>query len=171
MYLVDGHNLIGRIPDLSLADPDDEQKLVGRLHVLAQRTRQAITVVFDPGLGYVPPQAGAYRDVKVIFAPAGSTADDLIVRKVRQARDKRQLTVITSDRDLATIVRREGCQVMRSEDFASLLGPPPREVSSEQEEARRRADTHLSEEEVNLWMAEFAKVSEKRRRKPRGASK
>lgn len=27
-YLIDGHNLIARTPGLSLADPDDEAKLV-----------------------------------------------------------------------------------------------------------------------------------------------
>ena len=31
MYLIDGHNLIGQLPDLSLTDPDDEAKLVQKL--------------------------------------------------------------------------------------------------------------------------------------------
>ena len=48
--LIDGHNLIGRLPDLRLDDPDDEAKLVLRLRAYAARTRKRITVVFDQGL-------------------------------------------------------------------------------------------------------------------------
>ena len=32
-YLIDGHNLIARVPGLSLADPDDEVKLLQLLKI------------------------------------------------------------------------------------------------------------------------------------------
>ncbi len=44
--LIDGHNLIGRLPDLRLDDPDDEAKLVARLRTYCARTRKRITAVF-----------------------------------------------------------------------------------------------------------------------------
>jgi hypothetical protein len=34
-FLIDGHNLIGALPDLDLDDPDDEARLVERLQRLA----------------------------------------------------------------------------------------------------------------------------------------
>ena len=36
--LIDGHNLIGHLPDLSLSDPRDEVKLVARLQAYAARS-------------------------------------------------------------------------------------------------------------------------------------
>ena len=48
--LIDGHNLIGRLPDLRLDDPQDEAKLVARLRVYHARTGKRVTVVFDRGL-------------------------------------------------------------------------------------------------------------------------
>jgi len=42
--LIDGHNLIGQIPDISLSDPDDEAKLVLllRRYTTARPGRQAV---------------------------------------------------------------------------------------------------------------------------------
>ena len=47
--LIDGHNLIGRLPAISLQDPDDEEKLARMLSSYRARTGKSITVVFDPG--------------------------------------------------------------------------------------------------------------------------
>ena len=47
--LIDGHNLIGRLPAISLQDPDDEDKLVRLLKSYQARTGKSLTVVFDAG--------------------------------------------------------------------------------------------------------------------------
>ena len=49
-YLIDGHNLIGQLPDLSLNDPNDEAKLVQKLIGFAARQQKRVVVVFDSGL-------------------------------------------------------------------------------------------------------------------------
>ena len=54
--LIDGHNLIGQMSDLSLADPDDEAKLLQRLRGYRNVANQPITVVFDSGSHYSLPQ-------------------------------------------------------------------------------------------------------------------
>jgi len=54
--LIDGHNLIGRMPVLSLADPDDERQLVTLLLAYRARTKKAVTVVFDPGEVFALPE-------------------------------------------------------------------------------------------------------------------
>jgi predicted RNA-binding protein with PIN domain len=50
--LIDGHNLIGKMSSISLADPEDEDKLV---RVLARRLhsqRHKTIVVFDKGADF-----------------------------------------------------------------------------------------------------------------------
>jgi predicted RNA-binding protein with PIN domain len=48
-YLIDGHNLIPKVPGLSLSDPDDEEQLINKLSGWARISRQKIIVFFDRG--------------------------------------------------------------------------------------------------------------------------
>ncbi|HEY1409924.1 MAG TPA: hypothetical protein VF434_13360, partial [Promineifilum sp.] len=75
-YLIDGHNLIARTPDLSLADPDDEAKLVALLRrwAMADRRRK-VTVIFDGGLPAGESRNLSGSGVKAIFAPNNADAD------------------------------------------------------------------------------------------------
>ncbi|MBL8045607.1 MAG: hypothetical protein JNL09_03645, partial [Anaerolineales bacterium] len=48
-FLIDGHNLIGKMPGLRLDDPDDERQLVQFLRAYLARVKKSGTVVFDRG--------------------------------------------------------------------------------------------------------------------------
>ena len=119
--LIDGHNLIGRLPGLRLDDPDDEAKLVARLRTYCARTGKRVTVVFDRGLpgGHSRELSGG--KVEVVFASAGHIADGILRERVRRARDPRGLTVVTSDREVIAAAQARGARVMRSEEFAVQL--------------------------------------------------
>lgn len=148
--LIDGHNLIGRLPDLHLDDPDDEAKLVVRLRTYCARTGKRVTVVFDYGLpgGRSELSGGG---VEVVFAPVGRTADSILRERVRQARDPLGLTVVTSDRQVIAAVQARGARVMRSEEFsAQLQAPRLRAVEGKQ-------DVQLSAEEVEKWLRLFGR--------------
>ena len=54
-WLIDGHNLIGQMPNLRLDDPDDEAKLLQYLRNFRARTGHRITVVFDAATKSVRP--------------------------------------------------------------------------------------------------------------------
>ena len=50
-YLIDGHNLIGSMPNISLSDDNDEFKLVFLLRKIAvSKKNRQILVVFDRGV-------------------------------------------------------------------------------------------------------------------------
>ena len=76
-YIIDGHNLIGAIPGLSLADLDDEHALIHRLSEYARSHQRSITVYFDRGFLAAPQISNAGR-VKVRFVRPPRTADDAI---------------------------------------------------------------------------------------------
>jgi predicted RNA-binding protein with PIN domain len=145
--LIDGHNLIGQLPDLHLDDPDDEAKLVARLRTYCAREQKRATVVFDHGLPGGWSEALSGGGVRVIFASAGRNADGILRERIREARDPRALLVVSSDRQVIAAAKAKRTRVMRSEIFAARLGLPTK--TTEAEEAR------LSPEEVEEWLRVF----------------
>src|SRR5260370_8028412 len=99
MLLVDGHNLIGQLEDLSLDDPHDEAKLAMAIRSYCMRSRSKATVIFDNGLpGGVSKQL-SNSNVTVIFAPPGVQADSLLMRRARDVlKSPKPLIIVTSDR-------------------------------------------------------------------------
>lgn len=149
--LIDGHNLIARLPDLRLDDPDDEPKLVERLRRYQARTGKRLTVVFDRGLPGGVEHNLSTSKVQVIFASTGRSADALIKDRVRRSSDPRGLTVVTSDQRIITAVERLGARVVRSEIFAAelALALGAAQTSGEPD------DVVLSQSEVDEWLAVF----------------
>lgn len=146
--LIDGHNLIGQLPTLSLEDPDDEEKLVRLLKSYRARTGKAITVVFDPGRTSALAKSRRLGGIEVVFAPHGSSADAVIARRVRRSQNPRAWLVVTSDRKLAATVTRLGARVQSAEAFASAMSRPT-------EESPEWRDTPPTPEEVEEWLALF----------------
>ena len=146
--LIDGHNLIGRLPTLSLEDPDDEEKLVGLLTSYRARTGKAITVVFDPGEAFALASARRRGGIEILFAPHGSNADAVIARRVQKSRNPRGWLVVTSDGELAGAVARSGARVQSAEVFAAELTVAAGGGSESH-------DTPLSSAELEAWLALF----------------
>ena len=146
--LIDGHNLIGRVPTLSLQDAHDEDDLVMMLVAYRARTGKAITVVFDPGGSAGVLQKRRQGGIEVVFAPDRGGADDLIARRVARSRDPGGFTVVTSDQNLGLRVARHGARVRSSDDFAGELDRQP----SGQDQWK---DAPPSSEEVDAWLALF----------------
>nr|MBC8448436.1 NYN domain-containing protein [Chloroflexota bacterium] len=148
--LIDGHNLIGsgELPGISLADEDDELRLVRLMRRYRSRVRQNITVFFDAGLPGGLSRELSGGGVKVIFASdQRRSADDLIAARLRQAANPRELTVVTSDHTLAEMARARGAQVISAVEFAArLTAPLPSSV-------RLREEPRLSPQEVEEWLA------------------
>jgi predicted RNA-binding protein with PIN domain len=145
--LIDGHNLIAKLPGISLDDPHDEAKLVERLRSYRARTGKRIVVVFDSGVlaGWSADLSGG--GITVIFAAPGRPADWIIVERIRRARNPRGLVVVSSDREVTTVAEARGAQVMSAESFAAMLNAPP--VVEDQ------ADVKLSPAEVEEWLHIF----------------
>ena len=148
-YLIDGHNLIGQTPGLSLADPDDEQQLIERLRAYLVRINKKGTVFFDKGL---PGGARRWSNpvLEVRFAPHPKTADTLIVARLRAAHNPRELIVVSGDREVGDAARQAGARVIKSADFARVMLDKP-------ESDKRTTDKEggLSAEEAALWEEEF----------------
>ena len=149
-YLIDGHNLIAAMPDIDLADPDDEAKLVIKLRGFAARKQTKCTVIFDRGLPGGESQLST-GSVKVIFASAEhSNADALIKRRIRNTRDARNHTLVSSDREIADYARSHRMRLMTAAEFSRELG------RSDRSRDRSESDqVTLSEDEIDEWLDIF----------------
>ena len=112
--VVDGMNVIGSRPDGWWRDRDGAvRRLVGRLQQLVRTTGDDVTLVLD-GRPLADVPEGTHDGVHVVYARRGgrNAADDRIVELVRDLEDPALVSVVTSDRELATRVRDLGATVM-----------------------------------------------------------
>lgn len=133
-YLIDGHNLIGRMRGISLQDPDDEARLIARLRAFCARRATTATVYFDGAvIGSTQGQGRGGLTARFVARPA--TADAAIRRHLeRLGRETPNWTVVTSDAAVAEAARRLGAPVESSGAFARKLAdataaPPGSEKS------------------------------------------
>ncbi len=155
--LVDGHNLIGQMNDISLDDPDDEVKLLRRLRSYHAHTGKSITVFFDSGGLYHPPQDLSGGGVKAVFAPLGSSADALIVRRIRRSRNPRGLRVVSSDQEVIHMAQKRGAQITTASAFAAELSQLGTVMTSPEGTEKPLGD-RLSDEEIAEWLEIFDRI-------------
>lgn len=149
-YMIDGHNLIGQLPDISLDDPNDEALLVQKLIGFTARTNKTCVVVFDHGLPGGDSRMST-RAVQVVFASGRSTADRVMMERIKKVPDPLNWTVVSSDRDVMATARMCRMRTLHSEEFARLVVAPP----SSMIDAGEASEVHLSETEVDEWLDIF----------------
>jgi hypothetical protein len=154
IYLIDGHNLIGQLPDMTLGEPDDEAKLILKLASFCARTQRRCLVVFDHGL-----PGGSSRmstqTVQVVFASARSTADRVMVERMKKFPNPREWVVVSSDREVLAVARVLKMETIHSDVFARMMQSPPKpdiDIGSQ-------ADVKISAQEVDEWLDIFGKGS------------
>lgn len=157
-YLIDGHNLIPKIPGLSLRAIDDEIQLVEVLHEFCRIGRRQVEVYFDQA---PPGQSGKRRYGQVIahFVRQGGTADAAIRQRLESlGKSAANWTVVSSDLAVQGAAQARRAQVISAEDFAHLLRRTFEQTNSTQEER----PGELSPDEVAEWLAVFEKEPKKK---------
>jgi len=114
-WLIDGDNLLGTWPGRRRSDRE-RRGLAGELFRFAVREKRRVVVVFD---GPPPPVPPPSPDVQ--FSGPGRSADNRILELLREQRDPRGWSVVTSDRSLADQCRWLGARVLRSDRFRARL--------------------------------------------------
>lgn len=151
MYLIDGNNVIGQrgkgYESWFSDKPAARRQLLNDLARLARVKKLRLTVVFDGVPDGAFPDGSSFRGVKVLYARQNSDADTRIVELAEAERNKRSLTVVTSDGKLTARVRVCGVKVIRSGEFRQML-----------EDAVDTAggnDRIIAEEETDEWLRYF----------------
>ena len=120
-WLVDGFNVLHAVV-LGGRDRSGWWAAQGRerlLSALAEEglERERVWVVFDGGQ---PDDAADPAGLRTVFAPS---ADEWLVRRVKDDSEPRRLAVVTADRRLAARGRHAGARVVSPRDFLHLSAP------------------------------------------------
>ena len=156
-YIIDGHNLIPKIPGLGLDEIDDEIKLVKMLQDYCRARGVKAEVFFDKAhLGGQNHQVR--HPVTVHFARSGVTADTLIERRLEKlAGAARNYTVVSSDRQVQAAARAKRAEVCPSEEFARMMSGKVGQGSSMAEDYEK---PDPEQEDLDEWMRLFDSENE-----------
>lgn len=154
-YIIDGHNLIGKIPHIHLSELDDEKKLIELLIPYCVENNKKAEIYFDNAPGGV---AGAkvHGRVTARYVRESETADQAIKRRLHKlGQEAFNWTVITSDKDVQSAARRSSARVIPSEQFAQMMLSEP-----EKKDAGLSENPAVSDSEVDEWMNLFGEGKE-----------
>ncbi len=151
-YLIDGHNLIPKVPGLSLRSMDDEIELIQKLQEFCRRSGKKVEVYFDNApAGQARTQS--FGRVKAHFVRSGRTADDAIISRLRNlGRSAQNWTVVSSDRQVQAGARGLRAKVVSSNEFAGFLITHQLDDGSD---SATGADLTLNSAEIDEWLALF----------------
>ncbi len=153
--LIDGHNLIAQMPDLSLDDPDDEQKMVVVLRKYAAWRRAKVVVVFDSGVPGGRSNELSGGGVTAIFAGSHTIADRVLMERIRELKKPGEWIVVSSDREVQVAAARRHLIVWSSPDFIKRLARPVPAAKT------AAPDEHpVSTADVNEWLNIFGDVKQ-----------
>jgi len=154
-YIIDGNNLIGCSPDISLGDPDARDKLIQLIRKFQESKQTKVTLVFDG----MPSPGGQLKNVisakfTVLFPRHGHSADDEIKRLLNAYHQLSEVVLVTSDRELKLFAREKGAKTRNSVEFYYELRKSFFR-SGKREENQKRIDHSLSKHEVEQWLKIF----------------
>ena len=156
-YLVDGNNVMGQRVGWHRDKPGARRRLLSELARLARAAGVTVEVVFDGAPDESLPDGAEFSPgVRVLYAARGSDADSRIKQLVEASRERRTLKVVTSDRALASYVRRCGAEVVRAGDFRRRLDAAARDA---QPLPSTRPDA-VRPSELSEWMYYFGVAPE-----------
>lgn len=119
-YIIDGNNLIGKIPKLWEVQKKDKQSSRERLAFQLERyfhgRKIKVTLHFD---GH-PNQAIKTGNIKIVYS-MNAIADSNIKQEISHASNPKVIAVVSSDHNVQDFAKASSCTIIKSEIFAKEL--------------------------------------------------
>ncbi len=147
-YIIDGFNLIHRVASLKNSNIP-HQALINyiRKNKLTGSKNNKVLIVFDGRLNF---EAMQQRGSFEILFSGESTADDLIKKRLSRMKNKKEVIIVSDDRELRDAARTEGARSCRIADFIKVKAKP-RECEKEINSTLAR---EITEEMRKIWLKE-----------------
>jgi predicted RNA-binding protein with PIN domain len=143
-YWIDGYNVLLR---LKLGEGRTLEQRRGELIARVGALGKPAWIAFDSRESVHGVALSMPRRVRVSFAKEGRSADELILEKVRTAKDLDGVVVVSDDREVASRCQFMGARTMATAEFGRMLKPAPAPDA--------RPDRKLTPNEVKEWMKWF----------------
>jgi predicted RNA-binding protein with PIN domain len=119
-FIIDGNNLIGKIPALSGLQKKDKQQVREKLVFLLQNyfsgKKIKLTLHLD---GFENSPLKIYNGM-IIYSNS-TTADEKIKEQISKEKNRKNINVVSSDNAVKEFAKVCGCQMILSEEFAKLI--------------------------------------------------
>jgi predicted RNA-binding protein with PIN domain len=119
-YIIDGNNVIGKIPELFKLQKSDKQRSREQLVYLLQRYFRSkkinLTLHFDGFANSALPLSKG----KIVYSE-NRPADSLIKENIERIKNRKNIILVTSDNELRNFGRACGCTIISSKDFGAML--------------------------------------------------
>lgn len=157
-YVIDGNNLVGCSPDISLKDPNARDRVIRIVKRFQENRNNSVVIVFDGA-----PDAGVRRweestKLTVIYPKGGNTADDEIKEILDGFHYFKDVVLVSSDRELKTFAKKKGARTVNSIEFYYELKRFSH-IHVKREESQKRIEAELSDSEVDQWLKVFGAPS------------
>lgn len=146
-YIVDGNNVIGHASGWEIGSSSSRHRLLDEMAAFVKSTGERVTLVFDGAPEQRIPDGTWHRGILVRYSRRGSNADRVVSTLVAESTDRRRLTVVTSDRQLATECRSRGAKTLGASEFRRFMASRPRRTAATKDPgaAARPADVPVDE--------------------------
>lgn len=162
-YYVDGYNVMHKATELR---PLVRQSFLAAREALIEKVAQfcvatgtPVTLVFD-GQAKHTAEHSVHEHVgglRIVYAPANSTADAVIERTVYQAAAKLETVVVSNDRSVREVCRNMGAIVIEADNFLTTLREAKRDTQALINHTQR-VETSVLEERLDARSIEALKT-------------
>lgn len=145
-FIIDGNNLLGKMNELKQIQKKDKQASREKLAFILDRyfiNKKSKNTLHLDGFAGQPIRTNSLR---IIYSD-NITSDEKIKSQIESSKSRRNITVVTSDNNLAEFARVCTCTVISSENFIKILNAS----NSTDEEKQRIKDIDNPEEFKKLF--------------------
>jgi len=129
-YIIDGNNVIGKIPSLKKLQIKNKQGSREKFALMVERNFGKINAKVSLHFDGYPGEEIKILKVNIIYSK-NITADQMIKKEIERSKNPKNLMVITSDLNLSDFARKCSCTIISSEDFSKQIkSPAPAEDES-----------------------------------------
>ena len=151
-YIIDGYNVIHKINEVKKsASPRQEFIYYIRRNNLTGSLNNKVTVVFDGGPHYE--EFIAEKQFTIMFSQ-DKTADELIKDRIARAKNKKQIVVVSDDREIREAARREGTQILRTKEFLIRKKKAQKESATPRKQISLSMQEEITEELRKVWLSD-----------------
>jgi predicted RNA-binding protein with PIN domain len=153
--IIDGNNLIGSFPEISIEDPTSISKVIRLVKKFQEDKKNNVIIVFDGQPDGPAERGNSNQKFNIIYPRIGNTADDEIKAILDNMDYFKDVILVSSDRELKAYARDKGAKTINSIEFYYELKRFAR-VFWKKEESQKRINAQLSETEVDQWLKVFS---------------